>query len=88
MSNPKKYEDQPFVWTEELTSDDLREMMIVRFDRVARERWDCGKDPRPLDTIGELEANAIDEFRRAFELRMKRAKALVEMGHGVEVPRQ
>jgi len=87
-TDKERYQDQPFVWTEDLTPDDLREMMIVRFDRIARERWDKSLEPRPLDTIGELEAHAIDSFFRAFELRMKRARALVKLGHGLETPRQ
>ena len=85
--NKKRYQDQPFVWTEDLSEDDLREMIIVRFDRIARERWDKALEPRPLDTIGELEASAIDGFFRAFELRMKRARALVKLGHGLEIPK-
>lgn len=81
-----KYEDQPFIWREEWTMDDLREMIIVRFDRIARERWDKAKKPRTLDTIGEMEAKAVDGFFRAFGLRMKRARALAKLGHGLERP--
>jgi hypothetical protein len=81
-----KYEDQPFIWREEWTTDDMREMIIVRFDRIARERWDKSKKPRTLDTIGEMEAAAVDAFFRAFELRMKRAKASVKAGWLHEIP--
>jgi hypothetical protein len=81
-----KYEDQPFIWREEWTTDDIREMIIVRFDRIARERWDKAKKPRTLDTIGEMEAKAIDAFFLAFKLRMKRARALIKLGHGLEIP--
>ena len=77
-----KYEDQPFIWREEWTTDDIREMIIVRFDRIARERWDKAKKPRTLDTIGGMEAKAIDAFFLAFKLRMKRARALIKLGHG------
>ena len=81
-----KYEDQPFIWREEWTTDDIREMIIVRFDRIARERWDKAKKPRTLDTIGGMEAKAIDAFFLAFKLRMKRARALIKLGHGPEIP--
>jgi len=81
-----KYEDQPFIWREEWTTDDIREMIIVRFDRIARERWDKAKKPRTLDTIGGMEAKAIDAFFLAFKLRMKRARALIKLGHGLEIP--
>ena len=81
-----KYEDQPFIWREEWTTDDIREMIIVRFDRIAREMWDMAKKPRKLDTIGKMEAKAIDAFFLAFKLRMKRARALTKLGHGPEIP--
>ena len=81
-----KYEDQPFIWREEWTTDDIREMIIVRFDRIARERWDKAKKPRTLDTIGGMEAKAIDAFFLAFKLRMKRARALMKLGYGLEIP--
>ena len=82
----EKYEDQPFIWREEWSMDDIREMIIVRFDRIARERWDRAKKPRTLDTIGEMEAFAVYTFFQAFKLRMKRAKALAKLGHGPETP--
>lgn len=83
-----QYEDQPFVWSEAWTSDDIREMTIARFDRIFRERHDKAKKPRPLDTIGEMEMEAIDAFSRAFDLRMRGAKILSDLGRGLEVPRQ
>jgi hypothetical protein len=83
-----KYENQPFVWSESWTSDDIREMTIARFDRIFRERHDKAKKPRPLDTIGEMEMKAVDAFSQAFELRMNRAKFLSDHGHGLEIPRQ
>lgn len=82
----EKYEHQHFAWREEWTSDDIREMIIARFDRVARERWDKAKQPRTLDTIGEMEQKAIDAFFKAFRLRMLRAEACVESGWLHEIP--
>ena len=84
MSN--KYKNQAFIWREEWTRDDIREIAIVRFGRIFRERYDKAKKPRTLDAIGEMEMDAIDAFYRAFELRMKRAKALAKLGHGTEMP--
>lgn len=83
-----KYEDQAFIWSEDFTKDDIREMIILRFDRIARERWDKAKKARPLDTIGKMEASAIDLFFYAFDQRMKRARFLAKLGKGLEVPRQ
>ena len=70
----------------EWTREDIREMAIERFGRIFRERYDEAKKPRTLDTIGEMEMDSIDAFYRAFELRMKRAKALAKLGHGPEIP--
>ena len=83
-----EYEYQPFIWSKDLTQDDLREMVIARFDRIAREVWDKAKKPRPLDTIGEMEVAAVVAFFRAFELRMKRAEHLERRGFGLETPPQ
>ena len=82
----EKYEHRPIYWREGWTSDDIREMIMARFDRVARERWDKAKQPRFLDTIGEMEQKAIDAFFRAFELRILRAEACVEIGRTHEIP--
>ena len=81
-----KYKHQAFVWSESWTPDDIREMVITRFSRIFRERFDKAKKPRTLDTIGEMEMDAIDAFYRAFDLRMKRAEALAKSGQGLEVP--
>jgi len=81
-----EYENQAFIWREEWTRDDIRELVVARFDRVFRERYDEAKKPRTLDTIGEMEMDSIDAFYRAFELRLKRAKALAKLGHGPEIP--
>ena len=82
----EKYEHLPIYWREEWTPDDIREMIMARFDRVARERWDKAKQPRTLDEIGEMEQKAIDAFFRAFELRVLRAEACVKNGWTHEFP--
>ena len=70
-----------------LSADDIREMAVARFDKIAREKYDKGQaehkglitDPE-RDLLDEIEAEAIDLYFYAFALRLRRKRALAEMG--------
>jgi hypothetical protein len=73
--------------SDNLTADDIREMALARFAKVAREKYDKGQaehqglitDPE-RDLLAEIEAEAIDLYFYAFALRLRRKRALAEMG--------
>ena len=73
----------------EPSADDIREMAVARFDKVARAKYDKGQaehqgliiDPQ-RDLIDEIEAEAIDLYFYSFAMRLRRKRALAEMGEG------